>query len=479
MILPERFLEQMKELLGQEYAAWLASYEEAPHQGLRVNTGKLSAGEWAQISPYPFDPVPWTPNGSYVDGAERPSRDPYYHAGLYYLQEPSAMAPAAVLPIQPGDRVLDLCAAPGGKSTELGARLQGQGLLVSNDISASRAKALLKNLELAGLANLCVTSETPEKLADTFGTFFDKILVDAPCSGEGMFRKEPDLIKSWLERGPEEYAPLQREILSQAVRMLKPGGMLLYSTCTFSPMEDEDTVRWLLEREPGLELVPLAGWEGTCPGVDGSPVLRLFPHRLRGEGHFLALFRKKDAGDAGSASGTKALAVSKTGIKARAKAEADMDPRTGSGLTRQELRRLEQETDYLDWERHLAAPIDRSRMMLREDMLYLLPEGFDRSWRLRYLRTGLLLGELKRQRFEPSQAAAMALMAGDFDSVLSLKREDERVIRYLKGETLALLPKEQAKKGWALVCVDGFPLGWGKYAGASLKNKYYPGWRWQ
>ena len=167
------------------------------------------------------------------------------------------MAPAALLPVEPGDRVLDLCAAPGGKSTELGARLKGQGLLVSNDISNSRAKALLKNLELAGVSNLCVTSETPEKLADVFGPFFDKILVDAPCSGEGMFRKDPDLIKSWQEHGPSYYAPIQRQILSQAVRMLKPGGYLLYSTCTFAACEDEDTVHWLLDQESELELMPL------------------------------------------------------------------------------------------------------------------------------------------------------------------------------------------------------------------------------
>ena len=234
----------MKAILGEEYDDFLAGFEKPRHYGLRVNTAKITVEEFKELVPFHLTQIPWVENGFYYEEEDAPTRHPYYYAGLYYLQEPSAMAPAALLPVDPGDRVLDLCAAPGGKSTELGARLKGQGLLVSNDISNSRAKALLKNLELAGVSNLCVTSETPEKLADVFGPFFDKILVDAPCSGEGMFRKDPDLIKSWQEHGPSYYAPIQRQILSQAVRMLKPGGYLLYSTCTFAACEDEDTVHW-------------------------------------------------------------------------------------------------------------------------------------------------------------------------------------------------------------------------------------------
>ena len=253
MQLPETFLEQMKQLLGSDYDAWLESYAQKPFAGLRINETKTDRETWeSALAPFSFRRVPWTGNGYYIGEDAKASRHPYYYAGLYYLQEPSAMAPAAVLPVCPGDKVLDLCAAPGGKSTELGARLLGEGLLVSNDISNSRAKALLKNLELFGIPNICVTSETPEKLASVFGPYFDKILVDAPCSGEGMFRKDPDLIKSWLERGPEYYAPIQRQILKSAAAMLKPGGMLLYSTCTFAKMEDEDTISWLLSEEPDL-----------------------------------------------------------------------------------------------------------------------------------------------------------------------------------------------------------------------------------
>lgn len=378
------------------------------------------------------------------------------------------MAPAAVLPVCPGDKVLDLCAAPGGKSTELGARLQGEGLLVSNDISNSRAKALLKNLELFGIPNICVTSETPEKLASVFGPYFDKILVDAPCSGEGMFRKDPDLIKSWLERGPEYYAPIQRQILKSAAAMLKPGGMLLYSTCTFAKLEDEDTIQWILEEEPDLELVPIEPWEGACGGFDGMPVIRLFPHKIEGEGHFLALLRKKgtQAPDGGKFSGS-----------------IGSDNRSGaaSGKDSAQVRRLEQESDFGQWEAMLTQALDHSRIMVRDGMVYYLPKCFDRSWNLRYLRTGLLLGEWKKNRFEPSQAAAMALPMKEFSQTVSLSADDDRTIRYLKGETVFPRPEESSglKKGWVLIGVDGYPLGWAKYTGSNFKNKYYPGWRWQ
>ncbi len=457
MKLPQEFLNNMKELLGEGYDAWLISMEQPSSQGLRINTRKLDRNTWADIRPFSGEPVAWTENGYYYGFDERPARDPYYYAGLYYLQEPSAMAPAAIFPVVPGDYVLDLCAAPGGKSTELGAKLKGKGLLVSNDISASRARALLKNLELFGIPNICVTSETPEVLADTFGAFFDKILVDAPCSGEGMFRRDPDLIKSWMEHGPEYYAPIQREILHHAVRMLKPGGYLLYSTCTFAPMEDEETIDHLLSMEPDMELVDIPLWPGASPGIDGKPVIRLFPHRIQGEGHFAALLHKRPD-SVPKPSGQQAG-----------------NPGTDKALIRQ----LETETDFCQWERLLAEPFDRSRMMIKDHQVYYLPEGFDRLWKLRYLRTGLLVGEWKNRRFEPSQAMAMALTASSFSHTFSMARMDERVIRYLKGETIFLNQEEELPKGWILVCVDGFPLGWAKYTGSMLKNKYYSGWRWQ
>jgi NOL1/NOP2/sun family putative RNA methylase len=453
MNLPENYLENMKELLGDEYEAWREAMDQPSRQGLRINTTKITPAAWEEKKLYPGERIPWTTNGYYYDAGARPALDPYYYAGLYYLQEPSAMTPAAMLDVQPGDRVLDLCAAPGGKSTELGAKLRGRGLLVSNDISNTRARALLKNLELFGIPNILVTSEAPEKLADTFGAYFDKILVDAPCSGEGMFRKDPDLIKSWKERGPEAYAPLQKQILREAVRMLRPGGYLLYSTCTFAKIEDEDVIHWILEEAPEMELSPLTPFAGASCGRDGEPVIRLFPHKISGEGHFLALLHKKDAAAADVPMHTR-----------------KMDPT---------IRQLEKESDFSEWEALLREPFDRSRLMVKDNLVYLLPEGFQPQWKLRYLRTGLLLGEWKKKRFEPSQAAAMCMGPEAFSHTFSMKREDERVIRYLKGETIFLTEEECLPKGWILVCVDDYPLGWAKYTGSLLQNKYYAGWRWQ
>ena len=213
----------MKALLGAEYDAYLASFDEERFCGLRVNTLKLSAEEMAARGVFSLRPVPWCETGFYYDGAERPAKHPYYHAGLYYLQEPSAMTPADRLPVEPGDRVLDVCAAPGGKATELGAKLGGTGVLAANDLSSSRAKGLLKNLELFGIGNVLILSEEPGKLVSYFPEYFDKILIDAPCSGEGMFRKEKKMVKAWEEHGPEFFSNLQRNIILQAARMLKPG----------------------------------------------------------------------------------------------------------------------------------------------------------------------------------------------------------------------------------------------------------------
>lgn len=450
--LPEVFREQMKSLLGAEYGQYIKSFEEPRSFGLRVNTLKWNTGECRQKLPCKTTPVPWVDGGLFYEGDEvRLSKDPYYYAGLYYLQEPSAMTPAFLLPVEPGDMVLDLCAAPGGKSTQLGAKLKGKGMLLSNDISNSRAKALLKNLELSGIPNICVTSETPGKLSEAFPDFFDKILVDAPCSGEGMFRKEPQMIKDWLKRGPDDYCGLQKEIMAEAVKMLRPGGYLMYSTCTFSEKEDEDVIRWVLETCPGMELSPLPLFEGASDGVGLSGCLRLFPHKLRGEGHFMALLHKK-------------------GITGRERAAA---------AGRHQAARQKEEEELWDFLGRCRVEWDYSRMVKRQDMVYYLPEGFPEGRKLRYLRTGLWMGTLKKGRFEPSQALAMVLNGNLYDNSISFSREDGRVIRYLKGETIALEEGEGPLKGWCLVCVDGFSLGFAKGNHMSLKNKYYPGWRWQ
>lgn len=447
----EEFLNRMRNLLGaEEFEAYVKSFEEERLYGLRVNTLKISTEEFLKITDLTLNPIPWIRNGFYYEGEERPAKNPHYFAGLYYLQEPSAMTPANLLPVMPGDKVLDLCAAPGGKSTELGAKLKGKGMLVSNDISNSRAKALLKNLELWGIENICVTSEEPAKLKEIFGQFFDKILIDAPCSGEGMFRKDADMVKSYEEHGPEYYAVIQKEIVAQAVDMLVPGGFLLYSTCTFSICEDEDIIRWVLAEHEDMELISLPLFDGASDGIGLSGCLRLFPHRIKGEGHFMALLRKKQSLDSGE----------------KKKDDTEKEKPLPGELV-----------DFLSL---LSKPFDTRRIYIKDETVYYLPEGFPKQGKkLRYLRTGLLLGELKKGRFEPAQPLAMVLKPEEFGQTISWNKEDERVIRYLKGETISLKEEEGQRKGWCLICVDGFPLGFAKGSGSTLKNKYYPGWRWQ
>lgn len=460
----------MKNLLGDSYVDYLNSFEGEAFHGLRINTLKTDLTGFLNGSPWKLKPVKWISNGFYYDGEQKPARHPYYYAGLYYLQEPSAMTPASLLPVEPGDCVLDLCAAPGGKSTELAAKLKGKGMLFSNDISSSRAKALLKNLELFGAANICVASETPEKLANYFEGFFDKILVDAPCSGEGMFRRDSDMIKSWLDRGPEYYSAIQQVIINDAVKMLKPGGMLLYSTCTFDVEENEGVIQRVLNDYPEMRLLELEKKEGFQPGIGLTECVRLFPHRIDGEGHFIALLKK--SGDESGAAQVDSGARMNSGT-------SNTIIKHGGKLSKSDREAVGGFLAFID------KAFDPVRLYKKNEFVYYLPEPFlysspDILLKLRYLRTGLLLGELKKGRFEPSQALAMSLKKSEFSDTMDFSSEDERVIRYLKGETIALTGTEiQGTKGWCLICVDGFPLGWAKRAGLNLKNKYYPGWRWQ
>lgn len=470
MHLPERFTERMKELLGAEYEEFLACYQQEKKQGLRVNTAKISVEDFLKITPFSLIPIPWTQNGFFYREEDQVTKHPHYYAGLYYVQEPSAMVPAGRLPVEMGDRVLDLCAAPGGKATELGARLNGTGMLVANDLSASRAGALVKNLELFGIRNAFVTAEAPEKLLERFGPFFDKILVDAPCSGEGMFRKAPGLIKSWEERGPEYYAPLQRQILSCAVEMLRPGGMLLYSTCTFSPEENERVIAGTLERFPDLELIRPQNWysgfsEGLAlpeePGFPAENCIRIWPHRMDGEGHFAALLYKKQ---------------DKTGILEEEKGRRDIP----GGRKRETKNSREEDLreTVSDFAENLGIRFreDVTFFRKRED-LFAIPKEASFPAGIRCLRSGLFLGTEKKRRFEPSQALAMALKKEDCIRTLDFSSGDPAVIRYLKGETLELPDGSENGAGWILVCCDGYPLGWAKEIHGTLRNKYQPGWR--
>lgn len=457
MVLPQNYLDTMKDMLKDEYDAYLESFEEKRLCGLRVNTMKISVEDFLKICPFELTPVPWIDNGFYYKEEDKPAKHPYYFAGLYYIQEPSAMTPANVLPIDEGDVVFDMCAAPGGKSTELGAKLNHTGLLITNDISNSRAKALLKNVEVFGIPNLCVLSEDPKKIAERFTGCFDKVLIDAPCSGEGMFRKDNKLIKSWEKTGPEFYSEIQKSIILIGADMLKPGGKMLFSTCTFSKLEDEESIRHLLRNRPEMHLIDIPEYEGYCNGYVESTededfhiekTVRIFPHHMKGEGHFVALLEKDADAD--------------ESYHPKRKQSTDKIP--------------EELTEFL---KHTTYEVDYKDLFIRDNKVYAVSKDMYDEKGLRIMRNGLLLGELKKNRFEPSQAFAMVLAMNQYDAVLNLPVADERVVKYLKGDTLDIDEFETSvPDGWVLVCVDGYPLGWGKKSKGSLKNKYLAGWRW-
>ena len=447
MNLPEKYTESMKMMLGDEYDSYIESFNDKRLYGLRVNNLKISTDDFLKIWPFKLEPVPWIENGFYYSEDDKPAKHPYYFAGLYYIQEPSAMTPANVLPIDEGDVVFDMCAAPGGKSTELAAKLNKTGLLVTNDISNSRAKALLKNVEVFGVPNLCVLNEDPVGIASRFSGFFDKVLIDDPCSGEGMFRKDNKLIKSWEQEGPEFYSPIQRGILNSAAAMLKEGGYILYSTCTFSKMENEDNIRDFLDRHSDFELVKIFDYEGFVRAYGMNEAVRLFPHHLKGEGHFVALLHKK---------GTLSENLKCNGLKT--------------------LKLPDEITDFI---KELSCDIDTDSIRIINDKVYIMPPMIDNLNGIRTLRTGLLFGELKTKRFEPSQAFAMTLKMDEYSTTVNLSVDDINVIKYLKGETIEI--NQENIRGNAkniLVCVDGFPLGWGRLNGTTIKNKYLSGWRW-
>ncbi len=496
--LPKEFTDRMEKLLGEEYPAFLKSYEETRKYGLRINTLKISPEEFEEISDFELTPIGWIPGAYYYTKEDGAARHPFYHAGLYYLQEPSAMTPASVLPVRPGDRVLDLCAAPGGKATALGARLRGEGLLVANDLSASRCKALLKNIEVFGIPNALVTNEPPAKLAERFDEFFDAILVDAPCSGEGMFRKDDATIRAWYPEKSDECAKIQKEILLSAVRMLRPGGKLLYSTCTFAPAEDEEVIAYLLKECPEMHLIDVPEREGFSKGLFGmDQCVRLWPHISGGEGHFLALLEKDGDGAFGEMDAARVSApmehvtrdipedaetslprkmkrkerrAEEKAKKGARKASRDKDGALGSSIRERTLA----------VERFLAQSgirLPQGKIDIRGEVAYHIPSALPGTLGgITFLRAGLLLGQFRNGRFEPSQSLAMAADP-QAACLFSLPAGDERLVRYLHGETIRLNEGEEAPDGWILVAADGYPLGWAKHTGNILKNKYLAGWR--
>ena len=478
--LPEDFLKSRQSLFGDEWEAFLKSFDTPRAHGLRRNLCKETIS-----LPFHLEPIPWVKEGYYYDEADRPGKHPLHEAGAYYIQEPSAMAVVSLLDPQPGEVICDLCAAPGGKSTQIASHLQGQGLLVSNEIIPSRAKILSQNMERMGVSNALVCNESPDRMADFFPAFFDRIVVDAPCSGEGMFRKDETAVREWSLENVQQCAKRQQMILNHADTMLKPGGVLVYSTCTFAPEEDEKMAAWFLTTHPdyviedwkttalgeamlsypdraglsdGITACLTPSEDGTaavCESISGA--LRLFPHKLRGEGHFVVRFRKTSSFHPEEAN----TSAPKKKLKQRNKSKSTILNDA-----------LEQYQSFCS-EATVSFPSKDCHFHLFGDALYQIPDLCPDLTGIKLVRAGLHLGTLKKNRFEPSHALAKTLTFDQLKNSLSVSYEE--ALQYLKGNTLTCAP---SFKGWILVCHENCPLGWGKAVNGIVKNHFPKGLRW-
>ena len=428
-MLPEAFLVRMKDMLGAEYPAYLQSLERPRAVALRFNPLK---GEQAAL-PFVGENVPWEERGYYYDPESRPGLHPYHECGVYYLQEASAMSAVALLDPRPGERVCDLCAAPGGKSTQIAGRMLGEGFLLCNEWSPKRAKILSQNIERLGVSNALVTNETVENLSRRLPEYFDRVLVDAPCSGEGMFRKEEAAVTDWSEETVAMCAERQREILRSAAKLLRPGGRLVYSTCTFAPEENEETVAAFLEEHPEFVSEDVsAPWFSKV----GTGMFRLWPHKLLGEGHFVAVLRKSGAGETPDANG---------------KGE-----------------KLPKEWEQFAKDMEIKLPEGKA-IFFGETLYWAHPETPELKG-LRVLRAGLELGEIRKGRFLPAHALALWLKTAK--NIESYPAGSKEMADYLHGDVVP-----SRKNGWCLVMADGYSIGWGKGDGNVLKNHYPKGLR--
>ena len=428
-MLPEAFLQRMEQQLGEAFPQYIASLERPRAVALRFNPLKGDA----PTLPFVQENVLWEPRGFYYDPDSRPGLHPYHEAGVYYLQEASAMAPVALLDPQPGERICDLCSAPGGKSTQIAGRLGGDGFLLCNEYSPKRAKILSRNIERLGIANALVTNETVDALAERFPGYFHRVLIDAPCSGEGMFRKEEAAITDWSQETVEMCARRQQDILNAGAKLVRPGGRLVYSTCTFAPEENEQTITEFLEAHPDLYPEEV---EAPWFAKSGVGQFRLWPHLLKGEGHFAAVLRRK--GDA----------------------EVPENREKGEKLPK----------EWLDFAKELDIQLPDGRAVFFGQSLYWAPPDTPNLSRLKVLRPGLELGIVKKGRFEPAHALALWLNA--CRNTVSFPADSAEMTAYIHGDVLPC-----PKKGWCLVKADEFSIGWGKGDGSVLKNHYPKGLR--
>lgn len=454
MDLPKDFTTKMQSLLQGEFPDFLQSYTREPAQGLRVNTLKITVDDFKRINPFTLRQIPWAEEGFFYGGSDRPGKHPFHDAGLYYIQEPSAMAVGEIVAPEPGEKVLDLCAAPGGKTTHMAAKMNGEGLLVANEIHPARAKILSQNIERMGIRNAIVTNETPERLSNKFPGYFDRILVDAPCSGEGMFRKDPEARAEWSLEQVARCVIRQQDILEHAAKMLKAGGRLVYSTCTFSPEENEGVISSFIRSHPEFLIETADGYKGFSRGrkewsgdteADVEKTIRLWPHKLEGEGHFIAVLRKTDGEEITGRNITK--------------------PLKDKGILK----------DYYRFVKENLQMEPSGNFYLFGDHLYILPEEDISLKGLKVLRPGWHLGTLKKNRFEPSHALALSLTKKDAAFTWNLPAESAEMAAYLKGETL----NGGEGKGWYLMLAQGYSIGWAKCANGLLKNHYPKGLRWK
>ncbi len=440
------YFERMKDLLGDDFEKYIATVDKEPYRGIRVNTLKISAEELLPLLPFAEEQTPFAEDGYYVS-AEKLGKHPLHHAGAFYVQEPSAMSAVTALDVQPGDKVLDMCAAPGGKSTQIASRLSGTGLLWANEVIRPRAHILLSNIERMGVKNAVVSNMEADKLADRLAGFFDKVLVDAPCSGEGMFRKDKETIFEWTPEHSSACAERQKTILDASAAAVAPNGVMVYSTCTFSRDENEGVVEHFLQTHPEFELVDTgcSFGEPSRFGEGMQYARRIFPYE-GGEGHFVAKFKKKGG-----------------------------KPYKGGGYTYVEPPKEERKeidafiTDILRNPafRHYQVIDDR---ILNLPDVELLPDMSG----MNILRAGVKLGDFKKDRIEPHHNLATALTPDQFKRKLILNMNDNLTAKYISGEELEI---DRWIKGWAVVTVNGITLGLGKAVDGRLKNKYPKGLR--